>query len=300
MQFDKRQIEILKNVTCDTDFYFSKHTTYGLGGKAKIAYFPKNEEEAVAVYNYLTLSRQKFVILGNGSNVLVSDSGYDGAVICTKFLKGVEKVGDYLYCLSGTNVSEFLNYCVKNGVGGYEYLSAIPASMGGIALMNGGIPDKTLGEQIVSVKIYDGKIRVLDNKNCNFGNKHSTMRNIKCLILGILLKCERENSELIKRKIEERFILRGGQPKEKSCGCVFVNPQGMSAGKLIDDAGLKGLTIGGATVSKAHANFITNRGGSAKDVYNLIKEVKRRVYDFCGVVLTEEVIYIGEFNETDS
>ncbi len=288
---------IVKTVKSEEKFDFSKHTTYGLGGKAKICYYPENEEEAVAVYKYIKKCGEKFVILGKGSNVLPSDEFYDGAVISTKFLQGVETDGNCLKISSGTTVSTLLNYCVKNGIAGFEYLAGIPASIGGLVLMNGGINNKHIESNILSVRLFDGKIREFSHKNCNFGNKHSTMSDINALILAAYAGFEREKPESVEKNINYFLELRRGQPKGKSCGCVFKNPEGASAGKLIDEAGLKGLAFGGACVSCEHANFIINNGGQASDVRTLIRTVKSAVYEKFGVDLEEEVVYIGEFNE---
>ncbi|MDE6105420.1 MAG: UDP-N-acetylmuramate dehydrogenase, partial [Clostridia bacterium] len=127
---------------------------------------------------------------------------------------------------------------------------------------------------------------------------YSTMRDINCVILGAELKFTLQSATEIKEKINEYLERRRFHPKGRSCGCVFKNVNGISAGKLIDEAGLKGLSIGGATVSREHANFIINRGGKAEDVYLLIKEVKRRVFERTGIRLEDEVVYIGEFNDT--
>ncbi|MDE6667354.1 MAG: UDP-N-acetylmuramate dehydrogenase [Clostridia bacterium] len=281
----------------EVNFDFSKHTTYGLGGIAKIAYFPSNEEEAVTVYKYLKKHGEKFVILGKGSNLLVSDKYFDGAVICTKYLQGIEIDGNCLKILSGTTVQQLLSFCVKNGITGFEYLAAIPASIGGLAVMNGGTSDKRIASNILSIKVFDGKMRELSNKNCNFGNKHSTMSDINALILAVYAGFEWEKPEKVEGNISYYLCQRKGQPRGKSCGCVFKNPEGLSAGKIIDDAGLKGMKIGGAEVSREHANFIINNGGSSSDVYSLIKAVKKSVYEKTGINLEEEVIYIGEFND---
>ena len=287
----------VKSVKTELNFDFSKHTTYGLGGKAKIAYFPKNEAEAIAVYKYLKKSEEKFIILGNGSNLLVSDKYYSGSVISTKYLQGIEIEGNCLKILSGTTVQQLLSYCVKNGITGYEYLTAIPASIGGLAVMNGGTSDKHISSNILSVKIFDGKLRELSNKNCNFGNKHSTMSDINSIILAVYAGFDREKPEKIKENINYYLNKRKTQPKGKSCGCVFKNPNELSAGKIIDDLGLKGMKIGGAEVSREHANFIINNGGSSSDVYALIRAVKKSVFETAGINLEEEVIYIGEFND---
>ncbi len=299
MSRNKEFADALSRVRKVTDFDFSKNTTYGLGGKAKAAYFPKNIKEVAAVYDYLSNSGEKFLTLGNGSNVLVSDKGFDGLVIATKDFKGAYRTGENtFFCRAGTTVSSLLKYCLRYGFGGLEYLAGIPATVGGLCYMNGGVNSKHVGDDIVSVKIYDGKMRVFDNKTCGFGNKYSTMRDINCIILGAELRFTPKSSKEIENSISEILDMRRAQPKGKSCGCVFKNYGGVSAGKIIQDAGLKGYNLGGATVSADHANFIINNGGSSSDVYKLISEVKKKVLERMGIGLEEEVVYIGEFNDT--
>lgn len=287
----------INSILKDDKFDFSAHTTYGLGGRAKAAYFPATEEEAATVFSYLTKKSVKFVILGNGSNVLASDKYFDGAVISTKNLSGITVSGNSLHCLAGTTVSELLRFCKENGLSGPEYLAGIPASIGGLAYMNGGTASRHIENDIQDIRVFDGSFHDFCAKNCNFGNKHSTMRDINCLITSVDLSFEYSTCEKVGQNIENYLALRRSQPKGKSCGCVFKNPAGLSAGKLIDELGLKGLSYGGAQVSDAHANFIINANARAEDVYTLIKEVKRRVYAYYGVMLEEEVIYIGEFND---
>lgn len=291
---------IIKEVFFEENFSFSKHTTYGLGGNAKIAYHPKNEQEATAVYRFLQNSGEKFIILGRGSNVLVSDKFYDGAVICTDRLQGAELEGDRIKVLSGTSVAVFLDFCVKNGISGMEYLAGIPASIGGLAYMNGGINNQHIENNLLSVRLFDGRIREISNKNCEFGNKHSIMRDINSIILSVYFSIKKELPLIVKEKINYYINLRKNLPKGKSCGCVFKNPAGMSAGKLIDESGMKSLKIGGAEVSNKHANFIINTNGTAEDVFMLIKRIKKTVYEKKRINLEEEVVYIGEFNDTDS
>ena len=126
------------------------------------------------------------------------------------------------------------------------------------------------------------------------------MRDINALILNIGLKLAQSDSKKVQANIEHYLNLRKTQPKGKSCGCIFKNPQGFSAGKLIDDCGLKGFSIGGAKVSLNHANFIINDGATPEEVYSLISVIKSKVYNHFSILLEEEVIYIGEFNATDS
>ena len=158
---------ILKTVKTDGNFSFSKHTTYGLGGLAKIAYFPINIEESKAVFDYVTSNYDNFCIIGNGSNLLASDDFYNGAVICTKKLNGISYENGVVKCMGGATVGAVLSYCKSAGLGGLEYLAGIPASIGGLAYMNGGINGCHLGDNVQSVLIYDGNLKELSNKNCN-------------------------------------------------------------------------------------------------------------------------------------
>lgn len=290
----------LEGILFNKDFRFSEYTTYGLGGRAKGAFFPKTEEEAAKVFDFLISRGERFTVLGGGSNILASDGYFDGYVIGTKYLSGIKECNGYLSCLSGTTVAQLLKFCAEKGFGGYEYLAGIPATVGGLALMNGGIPEKHIAEDIISVRIFDNKFAELSNENCKFGNKHSIMRDINAIITGIKLSKNAVPREAVKENIQKYLFKRRLQPKGRSCGCVFKNPPKKSAGKLIDDAGLKGFKIGGAEISSSHANFIINNGGTANDVYRLIQTVKSRVFEFCGILLEEEVIYIGEFNDFDS
>ncbi|MDE7182661.1 MAG: UDP-N-acetylmuramate dehydrogenase [Clostridia bacterium] len=299
MGLDENSLKIFQSVRKEENFNFSKHTTYGLGGTANVAYYPENEKQVKAVYDYLTANGEKFVTLGNGSNLLASDKNYNGAVIVTKGLKGFLRTGENtFFCYAGTTVSALLKYCVSNGFGGLEYLAGIPATVGGLLYMNGGAGGTYIESNVVKVKFYDGRIHCFSNTSCHFGNKYSTMRGINCVILGAELKFTPQNGDEIKEKISGYLERRKFHPKGRSCGCVFKNVNGISAGKLIDETGLKGLSIGGAMVSCEHANFIINHGGKAADVYLLIKEVKRRVFERTGIRLEDEVVYIGEFNDT--
>ena len=287
----------IENVEFELDFDFSRHTTYGLGGRAEIGYFPKNSEEVKAVIDYLEQNCKKYVILGSGSNILASDKYFNGAVVSTENLNSIKIVGESIVCGSGVKVSEFLKFCVKYGLSGYEYLAGIPATLGGLAYMNGGIPKRHIGDDIINICLYDGNVRKLSQNCCNFGNKYSTMRDINACILQIELQIKRSDSEIVRKNINNYLLSRKNQPKGKSCGCIFKNGTNYSAGQLIDECGLKGLSIGKAQVSNLHANFIINCGNCAQDVFNLISLVKRKVYEKTDILLEEEVVYIGEFDD---
>lgn len=294
------------------DFLFSKYTTYGLGGGAREVFFPRNFVEARAVWDYLNpaknycniqsggAEKNKFFILANGSNLLASDRFYDGSVICTKRLCGIVRTGENeIFCAAGTLVSKILSYCLKHGLGGLEYLCGIPATIGGIAYMNGGAGGIYINSNVISVSLYNGKKYNLSNENCKFGYKYSTMRDINALILGVKLSVSTSLPDEVASRIKCYAERRRALPNGRSCGCVFKNPSGVSAGKLIQDCNLAGLKIGGAYVSREHCNFIINDGARAEDVKKLISLVASTVYKNTGIKLQEEVVYIGEFNETD-
>lgn len=293
MQLADLGVEFVEN------FIFARNTTYGLGGGALGAFFPKNREEVELVVSALLKANQKFTVLGCGSNVLASDSGYDGVIISTKKLTEIYLTdNNLLYCESGVTVAKLLKFCRNNGVGGLEYLAGIPATVGGLALMNGGIAQRHIGDDIEEIEFFDGKYRNFTQKQCHFTNKHSTMRDIIGIIYAAKIKVSSQPKEITQKKIAETLKNRAYLPKGKSCGCVFKNGEDYSAGKLIDNCGLKGLRAGLAEVSPAHANFIINRGNSAADVYKLIHIVKRAVKNMTGIDLVEEVVYIGDFNDT--
>lgn len=289
----------LAKVNREENFSFADRTTFGCGGRAKCAFYPSDFREMRAVYDALSSAGERIFVLGNGSDVLASDRGFEGYVICTKNFRGIFRTGaNTLFCRAGTQVSALMEYCKISGFSGLEYLVNIPATIGGITYMNGGAFSHSISDNVTTVKFYDGKIRSFMQKNCKFGYKYSTMRDINGIISGVELKFTQSTSQIVAEKICEYKSARSAQPAGRSCGCVFKNPDGLFAGKLIEEAGLKGVKIGEAYVSPNHANFIINGGNSAADVRRLIELIKRKVYEKFSVALEEEVVYIGEFDET--
>lgn len=285
-----------QSVYCDENFKFSNNTTYRLGGGARRAYFPRNFVEARAAFDIAKQDGVTHFVLANGSNVLASDSGYSGDVICTRRLSAIVRVDEeHIFCLSGTSVGTILKYCVEHDLGGLEYLAGIPASIGGIVYMNGGAAGRYICSNVKSVRIYNGADVVLSAADCQFAYKHSTMQDMDCIILGVLLAVAREDRRETEQKISRVMQLRKNLPAGKSCGCVFKNPEGISAGKLIERCGLSGIGNGRVFVSPDHCNFIINNGGSAIEVKELIDIVKRTVFLKTSIMLEEEVICVGDF-----
>ena len=288
--------DFISAIKSEQNFSFTKYTTYKCGGNAEIAYFPNSIKQATAIYDFLSKSGKDFIILGNGSNVLASDKNYNGAVLSTKNLTGINQINqNSIFCYAGTTVAQLMKFCVEYGLSGLEYLVGIPATVGGLVLMNGGAGGCFISSNVVNVMLYNGAIRNFTNKKCSFGHKYSIMRDINSLILGVELRIFIKNSQYVRNNVSLYLSKRRSHPKGASCGCVFKNCGSLSAGKIIEDVGLKGLTLGGASVSYEHANFIINSGNSASDVYKLIKTVKEEVFSRTGIKLEEEVVYIGDF-----
>lgn len=289
---------LIKRVRSENGFVFAKNTTYGLGGAAQKAYFPDSIPQAEAVYKKIRASGESSVIFGCGSNVLASDRPFRGSVLCTRELSGIARINrDAIFCLAGTTVPRLLSYCKARGLGGLEFLYGIPATIGGLVYMNGGSDGIFMDSVVRAVRIFDGQAKNLSNAQCKFGAKYSSMQSCGCLICGAFIAVYPSSQDKIEDKINYYKARRSHLPKGRSCGCVFKNPPAAPAGKLIEQAGLKGRRIGGAFVSPVHANFIINDGGTAEDVRKLILTVKREVFLSCGVTLEEEVGYIGDFNE---
>lgn len=207
----------IKGIRRSYNFKFSEFTTYGLGGKASVAYFPKTIEESCALFNYLKENKINYFVLGKGSNILAADSGFEGAIICTSDLNMIKQNAETLYCEAGVFVGKLLSFCKTNGLGGLEYLAGIPASIGGIIYMNGGAAGRHICESIKSVTVFDGTLHKLSLYDCHFGNKHSIMRDIDCLILSAELKINHADEKVVSKNIEQNLKRRVNQPKGRSC-----------------------------------------------------------------------------------
>lgn len=290
MQFDE-YVEKLESegIAYLKDQPLKAYGSYGTGGRAKIIVFPKNEDQ---LCNCMTDNCE---IIGNGTNVLFSDKGYDGALIVTKAVNEINVCGGTVVACSGASLTKLRETCELNCLSGLEFSHGIPASVGGAVCMNAGCFSKSISD-IVSYVVTNK--RVYNNADCNFGYRNSIFSNKKGeVIVKVCFLLKPGEADLIEVKTEKfKKLRKSSQPHGKSCGSVFLN-DGYFAGKLIDQAGLKGYKIGGARISTKHANFIINDGGTSADVYKLIAYVKRVVYETQGIKLQEELKYIGNFDD---
>ena len=281
-----------------TDEPMKNHTSMGVGGNARYyveadsLYALKEVTEAAARL------RMKYKVIGNGTNILVSDAGYDGVIINIRRLSDIFfKVGE-VRAMAGASLAKLIDFTVKNRLGGLERLTDIPATVGGAVVMNAGAFGSSISEYITSVcSMKNGKLHIYSKEECGFGYRKSRFSGKKEIVVSADFRLETCEKEMVmagtRTYAEERKKI---QPSGKCCGSVFKNPVNDHAGRLIDAAGLKGYTVGGASVSEKHANFIINvKNASASDVYALIQYIKETVSARFGTVLSEEVEYLGEF-----
>jgi len=279
----------------------SQYTTFKIGGPAKYFYQAKSREDLVGA---ITSARQlliPFVILGRGSNVLVADQGYDGLVIINQYAD-INIQDDQVIASSGSNLNHLVSACTQRSLSGLEWAAGIPGTLGGAIRGNAGLKDEEIKDVVQSVDCLNtnNQIVQLDNDQCQFAYRTSLFKNSDdWTILEANLRLVKGNQAMIQQKVEENIKIKNDtQPlKLASAGCIFKNPPGDSAGRLIDQTGLKGKRIGSAAVSDIHANFIVNQNGAtAEQVVILISLIKQRVRNEFGIQLQEEIEYLG-FND---
>lgn len=281
------------------DVFISKYTTYKVGGLAKVIIYPKNIDKLVILCRLIKKYQLKYMVLGNGSNVLFSDKTYDGVIIKLDNFNKIEFVGNKVICGSGASLMKVSREALKRSLAGLEFASGIPASIGGAIYMNAGAYKSDMGYITTSVKVLtpDLKIITLTNKEMAFHYRDSFLQHHKDYIcLEATLRLEKGDKEALEEVTKDRKERRvKTQPLTyPSAGSVFRNPDDVPAGKLIDDLGLKGLTKGGAEVSKVHANFIINKNeASAKDIHDLMLFVKEAVKEHYGIDLKIEQEFIN-------
>ena len=275
----------------------SLHTTFKIGGNADFFITPSTITELQNIINELKNASVPYLVIGNGSNLLVSDKGIEGAVISTENLNSVEITGTKIYADAGLKLSALASAATKNSLSGLEFAAGIPGSVGGAVFMNAGAYDGEMKNVIEFVRVlHDGKIVDIPAEKCEFGYRKSLFQHPDYVILGASFNLVCGNKDEIHAKVLELNTRRKlKQPLEfPSAGSVFKRPEGHFAGKLIEDSRLGGFSIGGAQVSEKHCGFIINKGGAtASDVIDLIKHIKMSVYVNFGVKLQEEIKFVG-------
>nr|WP_294469409.1 UDP-N-acetylmuramate dehydrogenase [uncultured Sellimonas sp.] len=277
------------------------HTTFRIGGAADYYVSPADSEEVGKLIRLCSEEQVPYYIVGNGSNLLVSDQGYRGVIIAIgREMSRIEVEGCTIRAQAGALMSQIAAAALEHGLAGFEFASGIPGTIGGAAVMNAGAYGGEMKDVIEEVTAMDakGSTIVLSKDELEFGYRTSLVMKKKYIVLEVCIGLEQGAKEEIREKMEDFKQRRiSKQPLEyPSAGSTFKRPEGYFAGKLIQDTGLRGFTVGGAQVSEKHSGFVINKGGaSAEDVNRLMQEVSDRVYEKFGVRLEPEVRRLGEF-----
>lgn len=279
----------------------NRHTTFRVGGEAECMILVQKEEELVKLIPYLREMNKDYFILGNGSNLLVGDKGYQGVVI--KLVQEMQEIrvsGNIIYAKGGALLSKVAAAAKEYSLTGMEFASGIPGTIGGAMVMNAGAYGGDMSQITESVRVMDreGQIVELNKEAMEFAYRSSVIKKEPLVVLGVKLRLEIGDAASISSLMEELSKKRRSkQPLEyPSAGSTFKRPEGYFAGKLIMDAGLSGFRIGDAMVSEKHCGFVVNAGhATAAEIRAVIDEVRQQVYDRFQVKLEPEIIFIGEF-----
>lgn len=278
-----------------------KHTTFRIGGAADYYLCPHTPEEIREIIQVCREEQIPWFVIGNGSNLLVSDSGYRGAVI--QIYRNFSRVvceETVIRAQAGALLSQIAAQAQKSSLTGFEFAAGIPGTLGGAVTMNAGAYGGEMKDVLKSATVLtgDGQIRRLSAEELKLGYRTSIIKSGEYTVLEAEIGLERGDEEKIRSRMEElREQRKTKQPLEyPSAGSTFKRPEGYFAGKLIMDAGLRGFCVGGAQVSEKHCGFVINTGdATAADVVGLIREIQRRVEEQFGVKLEPEVRFLGEF-----
>lgn len=295
--------ELKKFLSENTIFYnepLKKHSTFRIGGPADVLVIPQSEDELRQIFEFIQKSKVKYIVIGNGSNILFSDRGFNGIVI--KIANGFNNIyaepsdnGMLVHAGAGVLLSKLANFAYENQLTGLEFASGIPGNVGGAILMNAGAYDGEISQVLLNSKYFDANkyetgIKSYDEHS--FMYRHSSYEEDNYIILEGTFYLKYGDKDAICSKMKELNQKRvSKQPLEfPSAGSTFKRPCGYFAGKLIEDAGLKGFSVGGACVSEKHCGFVINKGNATcDDVLAVIKYVQASVLDKFNVFLETEI-----------
>lgn len=276
-----------------------KHTTFRIGGEADLFLRMENPHQLKDVQNYLQKLGMPYYILGNGSNLLVSDEGYRGVILeIADKMNTIRVEGNSIIAQAGALMSQIAHVAYEHGLTGFEFAAGIPGTIGGGVVMNAGAYGGELKNVVTTVEVLNsnGEILSLDNQTMEFGYRTSILKKHPFIVTEVRIELQEGCKEEIKATMDDLAAKRREkQPLEyPSAGSTFKRPEGYFAGKLIMDAGLRGYQVGGAQVSEKHCGFVINKGeATATDVKQLIADVQKEVKKQFEVELEPEVIFLG-------
>ena len=303
---DRKHLTFFESV-CGADRVFSeepmsRHTTFRVGGPADYFLVPGDPDQLKKLVRYCKDNGIAFFILGNGSNLLVSDDGYRGAVIqLFRNMSEIRIEGTRIYADAGALLSQIAAQAAAASLTGLEFAGGIPGTLGGACVMNAGAYGGEMKDVLLTVTVLtpSGEVVTVPASSMELGYRTSCIPGRGYIVLGAGMELSAGNAEEIRAKMDSLRVQRQEkQPLDlPSAGSTFKRPEGYFAGKLIMDAGLRGYSVGGAQVSEKHCGFVVNRGGAtAEDVRTLIREVRARVEEQFGVRLEPEVRSLGNFD----
>ena len=284
-----------------SDVILAPYTTFGIGGKADLFYRARTPDELVYAIGTAQKSKVNFLVLGGGSNLLVSDSGFRGLVI-ENVCRHVIIDQNTITCQSGTQLHRMVNEASNSSLAGLEFAAGIPGTVGGAIRGNAGAFGKAVGDVLTQAVILTrkGQIKEVDRNYFRFGYRDSILKRSEDTVLSASFKLEEKNKRLVKKQIAEYLERRKKNLtwKEKSAGCYFKNivrgSEKIPAGLLLDQIGAKGMQVGGIRVSDRHANILINvKHGKSADVKKLSSILKRMIKTKFNINLIEEVVYIS-------
>ena len=276
-----------------------KHTTFRIGGEADLFLRIENPHQLKEVQNYLQKLGMPYYILGNGSNLLVSDEGYRGVILeIADKMNTIRVEGNSIIAQAGALMSKIAHVAYEHGLTGFEFAAGIPGTIGGGVVMNAGAYGGELKNVVTTVEVLDqnGEFLSLDNQTMEFGYRTSILKKHPFIVTEVRMELQEGCKDEIKATMDDLAAKRREkQPLEyPSAGSTFKRPEGHFAGKLIMDAGLRGYQVGGAQVSEKHCGFVINKGeATAADVKQLVADVQQEVKKQFDVELEPEVIFLG-------
>lgn len=301
LEFYDKLINIVEKDCVYTDEPMKKHITFRVGGNADYFVVPKTKEEVKAVIMLCKQMKMPYYILGNGSNLLVGDKGYRGVIVqIYREMSELQIEGNCVRAQAGVLLSKIGSAVLAEGLTGFEFASGIPGTIGGAVVMNAGAYGGEMKDVLVDVTVLtpEGEILVLRKEELELGYRTSVVAKKGYIVLEATIQLEHGDKEAIKARMEELKVQRvTKQPLEfPSAGSTFKRPEGYFAGKLIDDAGLRGFQVGGAQVSEKHCGFVINKeNATAAEIVELMEQVSQKVEEQFGVQLEPEVKRLGEF-----
>lgn len=297
----EKLIQVIDKERVLVDEPMKKHTTFRVGGNADYFVMPRTIEEVQYVVALCKNENLPYYILGNGSNLLVGDKGYRGVIIqIYKEMNTIIVEGECICAQAGALLSKVGSMALESSLAGFEFAAGIPGAVGGAVVMNAGAYGGEMKDILLSATVLteDGKVLELSNEELELGYRTSIVAKKNYIVLGAKFGLQKGDKAEIRAKMDELKTKRvTKQPLEyPSAGSTFKRPEGYFAGKLIEDAGLRGFQVGGAQVSVKHCGFVINKGdATAADVVELMNQVSEKVYQEFGVTLEPEVKRLGEF-----